>query len=191
MRGPTSASTKYVLQVNRRGRIYYYFRPGRALARYDIPAIRLADDAAKAATQAALMQGLTNDPSPIAFYRHVGGLLHDARQRARRDNIAFELTGVDIVLKLMAQECRCALSDLRLDLALDDEVGARPLAPRLNRISPELGYTPQNIQIVAVAVGTVVEEWGLETLRKIANGLAKRARARAVEATVPDAGFVE
>ena len=63
---------------------------------------------------------------------------YDARSRAKKINLPFSITLEDLRAKLKAQGNRCALSGLPLT-----EQMASP-----DRINSDLGYTPENIQLV-------------------------------------------
>ena len=71
-----------------------------------------------------------------------------AKQRAALRGLAFSLDALELTKRVMAG--RCEVSGLTFDLSRDArETYVRPFAPSLDRRVPELGYTMENVQVVA------------------------------------------
>lgn len=71
-----------------------------------------------------------------------------ARQRAEHNNLPFSITREWIEQKLTIGECDVTGTPLHLEMR--DDVQQNPFAPSLDQRVPQNGYTPANVQIVAV-----------------------------------------
>lgn len=167
----------YVHTVTAKGKTYNYFRPGGELRRNKYPALRLSDDPTLAAEEAAVLARLKPELAEGELYDHVAVLMKESRRRARRRGIEFTLTEPQARGMMKRQGHRCALSGLPFDLEHRGDAGdafRRPFAPSLDRIDTKRGYTIKNVRIVCCAVNVALNEWGLETLLKVAAALMNR-----------------
>ena len=71
-------------------------------------------------------------------------MLHNAKQRARREGLPFDLTEADIVIP-----ARCPVLGIPLRSHIGEGKGPRPDSPTLDKLIPELGYVPGNIVVVS------------------------------------------
>ena len=92
-------------------------------------------------------------------------LLNYARDRARRQGLAFDL-------KLAAGTCE--LTGISLERLSPGQHRTHPYAPSLDRIEPALGYTKPNVRLVCFAVNRARSDWGDEVILRIAQALVKK-----------------
>ncbi len=116
-------------------------------------------------------------PVPGSMPRWARELLTRARQRARRENIPFQLGIEDIVVLYERCEGVCAVSGLPFtEERFDRALVKRPFAPSLDRINPHKGYTLDNARLVCTAANFAMNQWGHEVLQRIAYGLVTKER---------------
>ena len=107
-------------------------------------------------------------------------LVAAARVRARRRNIAFNLTDADVeMIQRTIDAGVCQVSGVPLVL-----VGPRgPYSPSLDRINPALGYVSGNVRVVAWALNCAMGDWGLEpVLHIVGNAVVAQVAATFVTA---------
>lgn len=102
-------------------------------------------------------------------------LLNYARDRARRNDLDFDLDREWIAKKLATGVCE--LSGLFLKREFSGNFKTDPYAPSLDRVKPELGYVKPNVRLVCFAVNRARSDWGDEVLLTIASGLVKHLTA--------------
>lgn len=101
-------------------------------------------------------------------YKAIRKAMNNARSSANRKGIAFSLTLEWLTGLYEGQAGRCALSGLAFhDEAFPDALVKRPFSLSIDRIDPADGYTPENIQLVLVAVNFARNQWGDDVLRQI------------------------
>lgn len=99
-------------------------------------------------------------------------LWNRCRTRAKARKQEFGLTPTDILELLNANQWRCALSGLPLDVntvALNSWAG--PFRPSIDRISNRRGYVRDNVRIVCVMANIALNEWGEEALMKLVDAI--------------------
>ena len=82
-------------------------------------------------------------------------LLSAAQRRARKCSVPFSLDQMWTDARLRAGTCE--LTGLPFDFANKDAASAH--APSIDRIVPELGYTPENCRMVLTAVNLAKNRW--------------------------------
>ena len=109
----------------------------------------------------------------------VRAALSRARQRARRDDIKFDLTTEDLHVLWEACEGRCAVSGLPFSLdTFSDALVKLPFAPSIDRINSSKGYTLKNTRLVCTAANFAMNQWGVEVLRRLSKGVVAMERKR-------------
>lgn len=96
-------------------------------------------------------------------------LLRSAESRANKKKVPFALTTAWAVEKWSAQ---CALTGLDFMLGQRGS-GPKGLSPSIDRIKPEVGYTPDNCRFVIWAVNAFKHDGDDELMYQIAEALLK------------------
>jgi hypothetical protein len=92
-------------------------------------------------------------------------MLHNAKQRARRNNLSFEIVQSDIVIPKY-----CPILGLELEVSSET---VKANSPTLDRIIPKLGYIKGNIQVISNRANTMKNDANIEELLKFANWVYK------------------
>jgi hypothetical protein len=82
----------------------------------------------------------------------VPNLVQNARTRASKKNIPFEITNQDIYDLMAAQEMKCAVSGIEMTLESLNRKKANPYKCSLDQIEAGSGYTIDNVRLVCWAV---------------------------------------
>lgn len=98
-------------------------------------------------------------------------LIKGARQRAKEKGLPFSLRVRAIQAKI--DRGICEVSGLPLNL----EGGRTWDSPSIDRIVPELGYTPDNTRVVCFAVNSAMGDWGLDKLLEITDAIKEKQRS--------------
>lgn len=113
-------------------------------------------------------------------------LITEAKRRAKRQGLAFDLDAYASEIKARVDAAKCELSGVDLDLCA---VGRKYNSASLDRIVPAAGYVYSNIRVVCVAMNFALNNWGEEPLLKVVNGwLANRSRDTVGVPTVASPG---
>lgn len=99
-------------------------------------------------------------------------LLNYARDRSKRQGLAFDLDREWLAAKLAVGTCE--LTGVGLERLSPGQHRTHPYAPSLDRIEPALGYTKPNVRLVCFAVNRARSDWGDEVLLRIAQALVKK-----------------
>lgn len=101
-------------------------------------------------------------------------MLRDARYRAKRDGLPFDITADDVA---MPSNGKCPI--LGLDLKTKSgSPGAHANSPSLDRLEPVLGYTRGNVWIVSHRANMLKNNGTLDELIAIGRWAAKRRSER-------------
>lgn len=117
--------------------------------------------------------------------RFLSEILRNAKKNAKSRDLEFCITLIDLKDIAMAGGGRCALTGIVFEYGISQEAIAsktrrkRLWAPSIDRINPDLGYTPSNVRIICSAVNIARQEFSDEILLKIAFGLSKMAGSSA------------
>jgi hypothetical protein len=87
-------------------------------------------------------------------------LIRSARYRARRDGYEFTITEADIVIP-----SRCPILDIEL---VRGKGHSHEASPSLDKIDPERGYVPGNIQVISYRANSMKRDASSQELRKFA-----------------------
>ena len=84
-------------------------------------------------------------------------MYHNARTRAKEQGLPFTITLKDIVIP-----DKCPVLGITMKKG-----GPRDHCPSIDKVIPELGYTPDNIQIISLRANRLKSDGTLEELQKI------------------------
>lgn len=102
--------------------------------------------------------------------------IENARQRASRREIPFDITRSHLVDLLEAANGKCALSGLPFDPKFDPQAryAHNPYGISIDRIIPAGGYTVGNVRLVLTALNFAINQWGLDAYLHIARATLAR-----------------
>jgi hypothetical protein len=105
-----------------------------------------------------------------------------SRQRAtaKRRGLPFEITSSDVYNLMKEGEFRCSISGIPFSRRIPLEATMDPWAPSIDRIENRQGYLKDNIRIVCVAANFAMNQWGYDTLLRLARSIVSNS-ARAKE----------
>ena len=91
-------------------------------------------------------------------------MLSDAKKRARKKKIPFDLSEYDVREMFFMSDGICTLTGLRFRHPEGEKVRylKNPYAPSLDRIDNQLGYTAGNVRLICVAMNLAMHQWNLE-----------------------------
>ena len=104
-----------------------------------------------------------------------------AKHSAYKRCIPFELRPGDIYHLMKLAEFRCSLSGIPLSKRIASDGRRDPWAASIDRIESRHGYTPDNIRVVCMVANFAMNEWGQDTLVRLARGMIRNA-----DMTVPE-----
>lgn len=155
----------------------HYFRRGRVRVR--LPGLPGTPEFERAYADAQVARPVPPKmDGPNAVRAVMAQALRRAEGRARERGMTVSIDIEWVMAKLAQQRDRCALSGIKFSIRHDSAVTGwkkNPYAPSLDRIDCRKGYEPDNVRIVLAAVNFALNEWGEDTLRKIAAGLVRRS----------------
>jgi hypothetical protein len=82
-----------------------------------------------------------------------------ARRRASERNLPFSITTADIKIPEF-----CPVLGIKLEIGTGYK--GNPASPSLDRIIPEIGYTPENVQVISVRANSMKRDASPAELRK-------------------------
>jgi hypothetical protein len=104
-------------------------------------------------------------------------MLRDAKFRAKRDGIPFSITSADVKMP-----ATCPILGIPLmPKPANGKPGPWIYSPSLDKIVPELGYVPGNIQILSARANTLKSNGSLEELVAIGKFAERRLRERRLD----------
>lgn len=86
------------------------------------------------------------DPSSWKPYR-LARVLKAAKARAKKDNLAFDLT-LDYLLSIATENCPVDNLPLQWEVKAQKDAGPSPRSPSIDKLIPSLGYTKGNVRII-------------------------------------------
>lgn len=98
-------------------------------------------------------------------------LFREARSRAKKQGVLFDLTASKIDELLLPMVC--SATGLPLQWAHEGSGRSNPWAPSLDRLDGLLGYTEANVRIVCWAYNSAKSDWPADTVLKMAIGLVE------------------
>jgi hypothetical protein len=106
---------------------------------------------------------------PVAYYARV--LVNSARNRAKKENVDFDLDREWVAEKLKAGVCEVTGMSLDLSPKQKGRAGQKPHAPSLDRKIPGSDYTKANVQIVVFIYNVSKSNWGHDLVKDMARFL--------------------
>ncbi|RPJ20099.1 MAG: hypothetical protein EHM33_29160 [Chloroflexi bacterium] len=100
-----------------------------------------------------------------------------AKHSADKRGIPFELRPGDVYHLMKLADYRCSLSGILLSKRIASDGRRDPWAASLDRIESRHGYTPGNVRIVCMIANFAMNEWGQDTLLRLARGMIRNADA--------------
>lgn len=153
------------------GRMRYYYQLHRGTDKAG-SRVRLPDDPASpeflAAYEAARLMrheatGKPDRRHPYTRYQRsvdVPLLLRGARQRAKENDVPYDLTDEHILDLMDRQKMRCAVTGIPMSGRAKDD----PFAWSIDRIHGPTGYVQGNVRLVCRITNMAMNQWGEETL---------------------------
>ena len=109
-------------------------------------------------------------------------LVATARSNAKRSNVEFGLDDASISRLWDAQGGCCAVSGLEFtDEEFPEALVKRPFAPSADRIVPGGGYLQGNVRLVCVCANLSMNEWGVDTLIRLADAVVNFHRKHVIK----------
>jgi len=86
-------------------------------------------------------------------------LVADARKSAKKRGLPHTIEAE--VIAAIIEEGTCQLTGMPFILETGETLGVRihPASPSLDRIDPNKGYTPENVQVVCWAINALMHQW--------------------------------
>lgn len=95
-------------------------------------------------------------------------LIKEARKRAKKSNIDFDLNIEWFLHQIKNQNNKCALTRKKFTLTMDN-----PWQPSIDRIDSLKGYTQDNCRVVAYCVNLALNKWGDKVFKEMCNAVAR------------------
>ena len=108
----------------------------------------------------------THEKCPVTYRRN--RMLINARYRARKMSLPFSLTIDDI-----PENTHCPALGIELNYTVGTAAGVRFDAPSLDRIVPELGYVPGNVEVISARANTIKHNATAEEIIAVGNWVKK------------------
>lgn len=123
-----------------------------------------------------MTRNVKKDRTQMATYRttvpgRANRLINNAKDRAKRRNIEFNITAQWVENKLILGFCE--LTGLAFDLSISKNTKDNPFAPSLDRIDSSMGYTENNTRVILWSVNRALGQEGFEILRPVFKKLAE------------------
>jgi hypothetical protein len=97
-------------------------------------------------------------------------LINSAKKRALKSGYKMSVTLDHILTRIYDQKNKCLLTEIPFEYEPKENHFRRPYAPSLDRIDSSKGYTKRNTRVVCYAANAAMNEWGENTLRRVASG---------------------
>jgi hypothetical protein len=178
--GENHARTPHV--VSSRGRRYCYaWRGGPRLSSFPgDPGFEAEYDEVWRATRTPAGKRKLVLKGSKKYSQTVEGLLivafENARQRARKRGIIFDLTENGLIEHMERINGKCELSGIAFNPSYDHSAkyAHNPYGVSIDRITPVDGYTPGNIRLVLTSVNFAINQWGFDAYLEVARAVTAR-----------------
>lgn len=101
-------------------------------------------------------------------------LLNNAKDRAKRNNLPYELDYEWLEAKIDAGVCE--LSHLPFVHESRGAFKCSPYAPSIDKINPKDGYTKNNCRVICFCVNMALSDWGEDVLYNMCENLLKNRK---------------
>jgi hypothetical protein len=116
-------------------------------------------------------------PRPLEYEDYADRLLSGARSRAKRSNVRCTLGSDELKVIWTRAKGSCEVSGLAFSAEeFPDALVKHPFAPSLDRIIPGRDYSSDNVRLVCVCANFSMNEWGLDTLVRLADAVVDHHR---------------
>jgi hypothetical protein len=102
-----------------------------------------------------------------------------AKRNAARRRVEFGISESYVRHLLEICGARCSVSGLKLNVTFDGTWSRNPWAPSIDRIDAKRGYVEGNCRVVCVAANVALNEWGLDVLTLLVDGISQFGKKRA------------
>lgn len=106
-------------------------------------------------------------------------LMNHVEGRSRKREIHFELTANDIKVQYLKQDGLCSYTKQKLTLPKNHLFMYEPDIVSIDRIDSDLGYTPENIQLVTKTINFMKQTLSHEEFVRMCTVVADNFRAAA------------
>lgn len=113
---------------------------------------------------------------------HIKRYLHNARNRAKRDNVAFNITLQDLI-DIATDECPIFKTPFVWGESGLGKGKTRPDSPTLDRILPELGYVKGNVAFLSYRANRIKDNGTMQDHYNIADWIWNHIHAKKKSAT--------
>jgi hypothetical protein len=109
-----------------------------------------------------------------------GKLIAGAKVRSKKKGISCTITAADIVPALILGFCEATGMPFEVDLVVksNGDNFQHPFAPSIDRIDPEVGYDPSNVQVVVRGYNMLKGEGSIYQARQIAAALVNNTKKK-------------
>lgn len=169
---------KYVIQVQSRGRVYFYFQANRGTPLVG-PRIRLSDPRDVSQLKAAYKaSGIRYVEPTETFELQLASCLLNAFNRSKRYNRPFDID-IDFMRRMLEDQggC-CAVSGIPFDHKPYEDYKVAPFGISLDRISSRGGYTRCNVRLVSRIANFAMNQWGIAPLERLVEGINRERKKR-------------
>ena len=116
--------------------------------------------------------------------QHLADMLHGARSRARKNNLAFSLKTQDL-RDIITNECpilgiKFELNKQNLSWGTGENRNNWQTSPSLDRILPDKGYTKDNVVIVSLMANSIKNQASPNQIQKVATFYKKLYKEKGI-----------
>lgn len=106
----------------------------------------------------------------------VRALWHRCRRNGKQRGIECDITFEQMESIAGRSQGRCEVSGLAFQYEKAPGHYTRPWAPSIDRVECAKGYTKSNCRVVCFAVNVAMNQWGVDTLFRVASALVARRK---------------
>lgn len=119
---------------------------------------------------------IKNRPQRLQKYYEdfVNTLFVSAKERARLNNLEFDIDKDFIMLLYENQSKKCSVTGIEFEHQKIENLRRRPFAPSLDRINSDAGYTKDNVRLVCAIVNIALSDFGDLAFDKMCKAYANK-----------------
>ena len=118
---------------------------------------------------------LSRDEAATEWKAVADHLYRRQRWASKERGIPFELTASDVFWMMKKTGFRCAVSGIRFSKKAEKGGPTDPWSASIDRIENRQGYVRDNVRVVCLAANLAMNQWGLDTLQRLARGIIRSA----------------